>query len=202
MTASDKLKLSHSATESLPDDSHTLPAGLTCGSGKATGMNLLISSPPAFPAKGPVLPENDSVLPTTAPPSSGKLSALPKPPSQRGGCLKMFQGSLAFAEDKTSTRSFTPYGTVGLLSDGGLWTANQWEGVTCTEEPECRNGGAASSLSAVLQSRVSPKYFLSPKAAAGILRRAEKRGRTLPPALEAVLKDLASTWQGEVEKTT
>lgn len=47
------------------------------------------------------------------------------------------------------------------------------------------------TLSAVLQRQVSPKYCLSPKAARGILRRAEKRGRALPAALQSALTHLA-----------
>jgi len=48
------------------------------------------------------------------------------------------------------------------------------------------------SLSSILEPVVAPKYYLSPRACAGILRRAEKRGRTLPltllKALEAAAK--------------
>ncbi len=47
------------------------------------------------------------------------------------------------------------------------------------------------SLSAILESRVSEKYYLSPKACAGILRRAEKRGKELPPALFEALTAVA-----------
>lgn len=43
------------------------------------------------------------------------------------------------------------------------------------------------SLSQVLETTVAPKYFLSPTACAGILRRAEKRGKDLPPSLFAAL---------------
>ena len=49
------------------------------------------------------------------------------------------------------------------------------------------------TLSAILESNVSSKYYLSPKACAGILRRAAKRGKDLPiqlrRALEAVAED-------------
>jgi hypothetical protein len=39
---------------------------------------------------------------------------------------------------------------------------------------------------------VEPKYYLSPRACKGILRRAEQRGRTLPPLLkEALLSVIA-----------
>jgi len=48
------------------------------------------------------------------------------------------------------------------------------------------------TLSAVLMKRALPKYFLSPRAATGILRRAEKRGRELPPALRQALTALAA----------
>jgi hypothetical protein len=45
----------------------------------------------------------------------------------------------------------------------------------------------------VLQDEVPSKYFLSPKAARGILRRAEKRGRELPPHLLSALRAVAGT---------
>lgn len=46
------------------------------------------------------------------------------------------------------------------------------------------------TLSEILQApeEVDPKYFLSRKAKDGILRRASKRGKTLPPALDAALR--------------
>lgn len=57
---------------------------------------------------------------------------------------------------------------------------------------ESPSGAVASSLSDVLETQpVPPKYFLSPKAAAGILRRAQRRGRELPAALLSPLRALA-----------
>src|SRR3990167_1630275 len=48
------------------------------------------------------------------------------------------------------------------------------------------------SLSDILQSQpIPPKYYLSQKAAKGILRRAEKRGKSLPPFLQAALEQVA-----------
>lgn len=44
------------------------------------------------------------------------------------------------------------------------------------------------SLSEILESKVSEKYYLSAKACAGILRRAEKRGKELPEHLKAALE--------------
>ncbi len=58
------------------------------------------------------------------------------------------------------------------------------------------NDGTVCSLSDVLETgEVPQRYFLSAKACAGILRRADKRGRALPPllleALTAVAQDMA-----------
>ena len=61
-----------------------------------------------------------------------------------------------------------------------------------------RRGGAfpneenASTLSQILQDRVPQKYYLSPKACLGILRRASARGKELPPVLKAALERQAA----------
>jgi hypothetical protein len=53
---------------------------------------------------------------------------------------------------------------------------------------EWPNAAAVCSLSQVLEKDSIPqRYSLSPKACAGILRRAEKRGKRLPDMLEAAL---------------
>ncbi|MNM94296.1 hypothetical protein D3C81_1066940 [compost metagenome] len=39
---------------------------------------------------------------------------------------------------------------------------------------------------------IPPRYFLSPVACAGILRRAMRRGKTLPPLLHRVLRQQAT----------
>ena len=53
---------------------------------------------------------------------------------------------------------------------------------------EFPNVARESSLSQILQDNVPEKYFLSSRACQGILRRAEKRGKKLPPVLEMALK--------------
>lgn len=56
------------------------------------------------------------------------------------------------------------------------------------------SAAAVCSLSSVLETGPIPrKYFLSAKACAGILRRAEKRGKALPPMLKAALESVAAT---------
>jgi hypothetical protein len=52
---------------------------------------------------------------------------------------------------------------------------------------------AVCSLSDTLETGDLPqRYYLSAKASAGILRRAEKRGKKLPPALQEALESSAS----------
>lgn len=72
-------------------------------------------------------------------------------------------------------------------SHGGFWMPNisAWP-----------NDAAVCSLSQVLeQGSIPSKYFLSAKACAGILRRAEARGKTLPEPLLLALKAEASQEQ-------
>lgn len=52
---------------------------------------------------------------------------------------------------------------------------------------ECPSDAVESRLSQILEDTPHPKYSLSAKACAGILRRAERRGKKLPPELEAAL---------------
>lgn len=70
---------------------------------------------------------------------------------------------------------------------GASWTPDT------SEYPSGADGYSRSSLSDVLQ-RIGPDepYWLSPKACAGILRRATRRGKTLPDELTAALEFRAS----------
>jgi hypothetical protein len=57
---------------------------------------------------------------------------------------------------------------------------------------EWPNDAAVCSLSQVLEKGLIPRrFFLSSTACAGILRRAEKRGKSLPPALQTALLSVA-----------
>lgn len=70
------------------------------------------------------------------------------------------------------------------LSPGASWMLN------FSEWP---NDAAACLLSQVLeQGSIPQKYFLSSTACAGILRRAEKRGKKLPGLLEMALRSVAT----------
>ena len=66
----------------------------------------------------------------------------------------------------------------------GYWTLNT---------SEFPSDAAASSLSDILQTSGDlSRYYLSPTAAAGILRRAARRGRELPPSLRSALEAVAA----------
>ena len=47
-----------------------------------------------------------------------------------------------------------------------------------------------STLSQILQTNVPERYYLSAKACEGILRRAERRGKKLPPMLQEALEQM------------
>ena len=55
---------------------------------------------------------------------------------------------------------------------------------------ECPSAVRESTLSQILEANAPEKYYLSAKAAAGILRRAEKRGKELPTMLKEALEEV------------
>ena len=69
---------------------------------------------------------------------------------------------------------------------------------------EFHSAAVASSLSDILETGDLPqRYFLSPRACAGIIRRAEKRDKELPPALrEALTAAVKADMPAGVEKMT
>lgn len=67
---------------------------------------------------------------------------------------------------------------------GESWTAASSESPSVAVE---------CSLSRILEANAPSKYWLSPKACAGILRRADKRGKDLPPALATALQRVAQS---------
>lgn len=85
----------------------------------------------------------------------------------------------------TSPPSSPSFSNAGILDATGLLTLNM---------PEFRSGGAASSLSSILETGDLPRrFFLSPKACAGIIRRAAKRGKELPRQLARALQAAADS---------
>lgn len=122
------------------------------------------------------------------------------------------QGGLFAPEGGFSLRTcpdfFPPTADATSRSYERRWpTSGSWTGpgeCWTHDSSECPSGGGvSSSLRDVLHRGTVPeRFFLSPRAAAGILRRAQKRGRTLPPALLAALTALASTHPDGAKRTT
>lgn len=108
---------------------------------------------------------------------------------------KMFPDCSQATEAEICAESAPRWQNAIISAASGLWTAST---SVCHSEDgvysEC-------SLEMILEPDAHPKYWLSPKAAQGILRRAAKRKRTLPPHLEAALTALAAMAQDEEEKT-
>jgi hypothetical protein len=100
-------------------------------------------------------------------------------------------------EDGTLEPSSGRWANSGMGSRTECWTLN-----TCEwgDGPEpSRSAGDVSSLSDVLETGpLPPRFSLSAKACSGILRRAERRGKALPPMLKAALEAVA---MGEVSPT-
>ena len=88
-------------------------------------------------------------------------------------------------EDGTLPSSFEGWRGSGIWGPGGAWTLN-------TSLWPSDGSGSSCSLAEILEPEVPQKYWLSPKACRGILRRAEKRGRGLPPALHEALSRRAA----------
>ena len=80
-----------------------------------------------------------------------------------------------------------PTPTCTWESSGALRTA-----LLTRNTGESPSEDAASSLSQILQAGVPDKYYLSPKACQGILRRASVRGKELPEILRLALERQAS----------
>ena len=111
------------------------------------------------------------------------ISDFLKKSSLAGSSLKTCQVcSLAITEpiSKSSCRKWT---NSGILAHGRCWIASfsPW-----------RRGGGVCFLSDILETGAIPhRYYLSPTACRGILRRADKRGKEIPPALRKALETVA-----------
>lgn len=74
----------------------------------------------------------------------------------------------------------------GMGSPTEFLTLNSVEHMS-TLEPSRKDEGVCSLLDVLETGEVLPQFYLTPKACAGILRRAEKRGKKLPEQLERAL---------------
>ena len=75
--------------------------------------------------------------------------------------------------------------TVTVETDGALRTE-----LLMLNTGESPNAAVESTLSQILEENVPEKYYLSARVCEGILRRAERRGKELPPILKETLTQM------------
>ena len=105
---------------------------------------------------------------------------------------RTFPASCHQTEDGILEPSSGGWGNSGMGSPTAFLTlsTSEWTPMPA----QFRKDEGVCSLSDILETGDVPRrYFLSAKACAGILRRAEKRGKALPPALLAALQSVAAT---------
>ena len=126
----------------------------------------------------------------------GKMSSVL---SQVGGTLKRVKKSLGRIFKKSSKRSSKLKNHTFMLLDlrpgagnmlGAYWEYDPpWLGsFGMLNTSECPKDAVECSLWQILQATAPSRYSLSQTACLGILRRAECRGKLLPPLLEAALR--------------
>ena len=128
-------------------------------------------------------------------------------------CGKMSPERSVQTEDGTSTPSSkrsAPSLTTDLMfldlrTGAGNLLGAYWETTTalpgeCSihNTSESLSDAVESFLSEILQVDAPEKYSLSPKACLGILRRAEKRGKELPPMLRDALMEVVGSDGAEI----
>lgn len=207
-----------------PSGIQASPTSATWSMQTSMQLDLLTSSSSAAPAKATQSRESDldwMIRVVTWHSSPGRLF-IENAPS--GSSLKTSLVSSRLIQDGISARSSQPLPDIlpdlfsspqkqdGIQAEslskpktatvlrGECWThsTSEW---THTLAP-FHSDASVCSLSDILETgAVPPRYYLSAKACAGILRRAEKRGRELPAllrqALEAVVQKSSNTLSSE-----
>ena len=121
-----------------------------------------------------------------------------------GSAGKMYPEVCHPTADGLSLPSSGAFKNSGMASPGGCWmlSTSEW---TASPEQSLNDAGVCS-LSDILQetSDVPQQFFLSPKACAGIVRRAAGRGKKLPEPLGEALRQVSqrSAELSPMERTT
>jgi hypothetical protein len=169
----------------------------TLRAGRIPTHQMLMSSAEDSPAKTCQSQDDEPALVESGQASSSSSHALPMTlfGTEAGSFLRTYPDFFPATTVEISPSFSRRWPSSGFtISPGECWTA---------DTSVCPSGGdASSSLPDVLQGTVPERFFLSPKAAAGILRRAQKRGRALPTPLHTALQVLASQHQDDAKKTT
>ena len=133
----------------------------------------------------------------------GKMSPEPSPAEHPRAKIS---GS---SSKRSSELSAIPFMSLDLTpGHGNLLGESYWEmispwrgGASTLNTGVSPNDAKGSSLSQILQADPPTKYYLTPKACMGILRRASERGKALPPKLARALKIQAGLMRPDGQPT-
>ena len=191
-TSADLTATGASEKESQPigfDDYNLMPTGSVTQTIRTESAGLVFQSTSSAAASRAKTYQSQGSAPDSQASDQGCSSRPPESltlfsETEDGFSLRMFPDSFPRTADEISPSFSRRWPTSGFTtSPGECWTV---------DSSECHSdGGAFSSLPDVLVADVPPRFYLSPKAAAGIIRRAEKRGRSLPRQLDRALTELA-----------
>lgn len=134
-------------------------------------------------------PEPDCA--TSEAPSLGIMCGWLERLSRGGSCGKTSRACCLPIKELISENFCKPLSNAGRACAGGFSTLSISESPSDAEE---------YLLSDILEDEVPLKYFLSPKACAGVLRRAQKRKQKIPLILLKALQDVCT--QNPVTGTT
>lgn len=171
--------------------SPAIDASATGGGASSSSSQLLMFGAADSPARTSRLLENARAWLESVPVSGLPSAALLDSFDRQLWSSRTSPGFYRVTEARTLPKSFEGWRGSGMMSRGAAWTLNTagWH-----------SAASVCSLSAVLvpPALVPRKYFLSPKACAGILRRAAARKKMLPDRLRLALQrvaDLARTFR-------
>ena len=150
---------------------------------EASGKLICSAEASRSRAKTSALPGSEQASRVSAPVSSLSSQGSQMSFGQDGLSLKTSLGCSPLPRAETLESFSQRWPKSGMAAPGG------WSTLDTSEFP---SAAVECSLSDVLEMTVSERYALSARAAKGILRRADARGRTLPPELSAALKALAA----------
>jgi hypothetical protein len=156
--------------------------------GDEGNIAVLISSAAGSPARTSASPDAAQGSPGNGPRCSSSSPASLSLFDPAGFSSRTYPDCSPRTAVGTSESCLERWPTSGTAWHGGFSTA-------ATSECPSADGECSSSpvtLGDVLEPNAPARYSLSARAATGILRRAEKRGRELPGALETALRSLAS----------
>lgn len=146
------------------------------------------SGPAAFPAKTSASSESDEAWARAHDPASPMpFSLWPSDTDLGMSSSKTFRDFSPVMAGETWRRSSVRWSNSGMAWDTGSSTL-------ATSECRSADGECSSSesrLADVLEPSAPQRFYLSARAAAGILRRASARGRSLPPSLDMALRQTA-----------